>query len=283
MTKESNIVFGNKKLFGIKKREIIRQGIGNFHVIADFDRTLTYAHDKDGKEVPSLISVLRHKHYISPEYSVAAQALADKYRPIEDDNSIPMEEKKKAMMEWWTKHFDLLIRSGLNKKHLEQIVDSGVVRVREGVLGFLDYLHENNIPLVIMSSNGLGGDSIEMFLQRHKKLYKNIYVVSNSYKWGKNGDAIGVKQPVIHSMNKDETALPEKIHRVVKERRNVLLLGDSLGDLGMVSGFDYENLISIGFLNNRMDENIKQYKEKFDIIITKDDDFGFVNRLVEEL
>ena len=34
----------------------------------------------------------------------------------------------------------------------------------------------------------------------------------------------------------------------VKERTNVLLLGDHLGDLGMSDGLDYETRISAGFL-----------------------------------
>lgn len=34
----------------------------------------------------------------------------------------------------------------------------------------------------------------------------------------------------------------------VKMRRNVLLLGDHIGDLGMSDGLNYENRISVGFL-----------------------------------
>ena len=34
----------------------------------------------------------------------------------------------------------------------------------------------------------------------------------------------------------------------LKIRKNVLLLGDHIGDLGMSDGLDYENRISIGFL-----------------------------------
>ena len=34
----------------------------------------------------------------------------------------------------------------------------------------------------------------------------------------------------------------------LKIRKNVLLLGDHIADLGMSDGLDYENRISIGFL-----------------------------------
>lgn len=43
------------------------------------------------------------------------------------------------------------------------------------------------------------------------------------------------------NINGDETS-------ALKERTNVLLLGDHLGDLGMSDGLDFRHCISIGFL-----------------------------------
>lgn len=37
-------------------------------------------------------------------------------------------------------------------------------------------------------------------------------------------------------------------YTMVKNRTNVLLLGDHIGDLGMSDGLNYENRISVGFL-----------------------------------
>ena len=53
--------------------------------------------------------------------------------------------KKEKMNEWWTKHFDLLIKSGLNKKHLERVINEGKIQFREGVPEFLNFLHKNEI------------------------------------------------------------------------------------------------------------------------------------------
>jgi 5'-nucleotidase len=60
-----------------------------------------------------------------------------------------------------------------------------------------------------------------------------------------------VKDPIIHVFNKDETSLAtmSHIYKQIQYRKNVILLGDSLGDVGMVTGFDYVNLLKIGFLN----------------------------------
>jgi len=63
------------------------------------------------------------------------------------------------MHEWWSKHFELLIKCKLNKKDMEKVVNSKKIKFRDGVLKFLDMPHEHNIPLIIMSSSGLGGDA----------------------------------------------------------------------------------------------------------------------------
>ncbi len=100
------------------KTAIAADGPKNFHVLADFHQALTQAF-VDGKLVLSLISILRDNNYLTPDYAGKARALFNKYHPIETDPSVPQEEKKKVMREWWTTHFKLLIDSGLNKKDIE--------------------------------------------------------------------------------------------------------------------------------------------------------------------
>ena len=63
----------------------------------------------------------------------------------------------------------------------------------------------------------------------------------------------------------------------------MILLGDDLQDLGMVKNLDYDNLIKIGFLNENVDENLEKYKEGYDVVITGDGDFSFVNELIGEI
>jgi len=279
----SEVIIADEEKYERIKGEIKKAGMKNFHVIADFDKTLTKVL-VNGKTIPSIISLLRDNNYISEEYSTKAKKLFAKYHPLEIDPSLSKEEKKKYMSSWWNEHFDLLIKSGLNKNHLEKIVESEGILLREGVLDFLDYLNKNKIPLVIFSSSGIG-DAIPMMLEKYNKTSKNIFVVSNMYIWDKNGNAVGINQPIIHSMNKDETSLKEikPVYEKIKDRKNVLLLGDSIGDIGMIEGFDYKNLLKVGFLNEEVEKNLNLYKENFDIVITNDGDFDFVNDLVGEL
>lgn len=277
-----NVIIPNPEKLENTERAILKAGAGKIYVLADFDRTLTKAF-VDGKSTPSLASVLRDENYLAPGYSQKAKELFAKYHSIEIDPVMSMEEKKKAMRKWWTAHFDLLIKSGLNKKDLESVVESGKIKLREGVLEMLDFLKEHKIPLVILSASGLGGDIIAMFLKKKGRLYDNIYIISNSYKWDNAGRAVGIKKPIIHCMNKDETMIQDfPVFRVIKERKNVLLLGDSLGDVGMVTGFDYDNLIKVGFLNNGEEKALEEYKRNYDVLILNDGSMDYVNKFLKE-
>jgi len=278
-----NIVLSNPTELERLKNAISKAGAGKFHVLADFDRTLTTAF-VNGESIPSIISILRDENYLTPDYPQKAKDFYNKYHPIEIDPNISIEEKKKVMEEWWITHFDLLIKSGLNKKDLEKVVDSGRIKLREGFSDFIDLLKKHNIPLVIMSSSGLGGDAISMYLEKEEKLYDNIFIISNSYNWDENGNAISVRQPIIHALNKYETAVQDfPVFKVIKDKKSVLLLGDNLDDIGMIEGFEYDNLIKIGFLNENIEENLEHYKRNFDVVILNDSSMDYINNLLTEV
>jgi 5'-nucleotidase len=265
------------------KSQIKTGGYSKIHILSDFDRTLTYG-EIDGVKTPSIISMLRDGNHLTENYAKKAHALFDKYHPIEIDPSIPLKEKKKAMQAWWETHNKLLMESGLSKSDLEDIVKNGHVRFREGVPEFLDFLHQHNIPLIILSASGCG-DAVQMFFKKIGRDYSNISYVTNQFNWDENGRATSPKGLIIHCMNKDETILREmpEIYSKIHDRKNVLLLGDSIGDLGMVEGFQYENLLRIGFLNFDYDKLREEYKENFDVVLEGDGDFNPVNTLIQDL
>ncbi|MFH1209461.1 MAG: hypothetical protein V1663_01600 [archaeon] len=280
---KNNVLIVNSEYLNKVKKSISKLGYKSFHVISDFDRTLTRAF-VDGEKVPSIISVLRDGNYLTKEYAERANALFEKYHPIEVNPNISREEKKKTMYEWWSSHFKLLIESGLNKKDLEKVVKSKKIKLRDGALEFIDSLHKDNIPLIILSSGGLGVESISMYLEKENKMYDNIHIISNSFEWDKNGRAVSVKQPIIHNLNKDETSIKKfSFFKLIKDRKNVLLLGDNLEDVDMVKGFKYDNLIKIGFLNENVDNNIDYYKKVYDIVILNDSSMDYVNTLLKEI
>ncbi|MFH0831262.1 MAG: hypothetical protein V1886_00110 [archaeon] len=277
---EVNIVIPGRKGLEKKKKIFSEQGKERIHVLADFDRTLTKAY-VNGEYIPSTIALLRNKDYINKDYSNKARALAAKYHPIEKNPNVSPEEKKEKMEEWWVSHFNLLIKSGLNKKHLEKIVQSEEIQFRKGALELFDILHKAKIPMVIISSTGIG-DVIPMLFEREGKLYDNIHFITNLYQWDNKGRAVWIKKQIITSMNKDETSIQEyPFFKQIKNRKNVLLLGDSIGDLGMVKGFKYNNLIKIGFLNDEIEKNIQDYSANFDVVMLNDTNMNYVTELAK--
>ena len=276
-----NIIISNPKRLEEIKKKIKHNGEGNLHVIADFDRTLTKSFDK-GKKNQTVIAQVRHGGYLTPDYPKKAFALFDKYHPIEISTKISLKEKKKKMKEWWKAHNDLLIKSGISLEVINEIIKSRKLQFRKGTLEFFNDLSKNNIPLVIMSAGP--GDMIKEYLKAGNVLYKNMHVIANLFEFDKNGKAIGFRGPIIHAFNKSETSVKGlPIYNELLKRKNVILLGDLIGDVGMVEGFPYENLIKIGFLNSNVEERLDEFKKNYDVIILGDGDMSYVNKLIGEI
>ena len=275
-----NVIISDEDGFSKLKQKFYSGGLDKVHVVSDFDNTLTRAF-VGGERVRSMISILRDENYLSPAYSKAAEDLFEKFHPYEKDPTISEKERAEKMFEWWIAHFNLLISEGIRKEDLQKVVESGFVEFREGYKEFFRFLHEHNVPLVIISSSGLG-DAIEMYLSKNGVMYNNITIVTNSFVWDEGGIATDVKYPIIHSANKGEVAIDNlPIYYELLKRKNVLLLGDSKTDLKMVEGFPYENLITVGFLNDKVDELLEVYEDSYDVVITGDGSLDFVNQFFD--
>ena len=266
-----------KKINNIKK-----SGSELLHVLADFDRTLTYW-TVDGIKTPSIISMLRDGNHLTEDYADKAHALFNKYHAIEIDPTIPLDEKKLAMQEWRETHNKLLIKSWLSIEDLRDIASNRQVKFRDGMDYFLKTLNDLNIPLVILSASGCW-DAIELFFEHHKVNYPNIFYVTNQFNWDENGKALWTKWPIIHGMNKDETILKNipEIYEKIKDKKNVILLWDSISDLWMIEWFECDTLLKIWFLNNDFDLLRDEYMKSFDIVLEWDVDFTEVNKLLSE-
>ncbi len=278
-----NIIISNASEFERKKKKMIEEGVGKLHVLSDFDRTLTKAFHKDEK-TGSIISKLRKEKgkYLTEDYAERAQKLFDKYHPIEISQDFLQYEKNEKMFEWWKKHKELLIECGFDKNTVVRIVNDMIegdyLVFRNKVREFLESLEKKKIPLIIMTSSL--GDLVEEFMKQKKVLSDNVYIIGNSFEFNKDGKAIGIKK-IIHVFNKNEQSVSElPVFKELLNRKNVILLGDSLGDLGMIEGFDYDNLIKIGFLNENVEGSLEEFKKSYDVVILNDGDFGFINELV---
>lgn len=280
----TNKIITNPKTFKNKLEIIKKETPSNFFVLSDFDGTLTKVLYR-GKPRPSLISVLRNGNYLTEEYSQRAKTLYEKYNPFVHNLKLSFSYRSKKMEEWWKIHYDLLRKSGLKRQLLEKIVDSKKIKLREGIKNFFNILKQNKIPIIIISSGGLGRDIIKMTLKKERQMLNNIFIISNQLKWNKKGEFIGVKKPIIHSLNKKGTIIKQFPHiwKQVKNRKNALVLGNDISDLSVLEGLRLKQVIKIGFLNENTTENLKSYKKYFDFLVLSDGPLTPINELLKKI
>jgi cytosolic 5'-nucleotidase 3 len=277
------IIFSNHDEFNYQKECLIKGGPSHLQVICDFDRTLTtnFIH---GRKAPSLVAALRDGNYLDNNYSAKAQALYDYYHPLEIDSGLNLEAKKSLMSEWYSRHFELLVESGLSQEKIADAIDNQLANLREGVPEFLDILEKNNIPLLIFSAAGLGISGLRYFFSRRGLLTDNISFLANEFIWDENNRATGVRKPIIHVFNKDETMLAAfGVDKRVKDRANILLLGDSLGDASMAHGYSFKALLKIAFLNDKIRESLPVYRENYHALILNDGNFDLPLSIIKEI
>ncbi len=281
--KKGKVVIVNPEKFTKQKKVFCQKGARNLQVISDFDRTITKCF-VDGKRAPSLIGLLRKKDYLHKNYKKEAGKLFNYYHKIEIDPKIPLRLKKEKMLEWWKVHFSMLIKFGLTKDLVEKVMHESDFHLRPGGQEFFERLNKKSVPLLIFSAGGLGRESIEIFLKKRALFYSNTYIVANNFIWDEKGSLLAIEKPIIHVYNKDEAILKNfSFYNKVKKRRNVILLGDSLGDARMAQGMAHDEVLKIGFLNEDDRSHLKYYCQEFDLVIIGDASFYFVNQLLKSI
>jgi len=84
-----------------------------------------------------------------------------------------------------------------------------------------------------------------------------------------------------------------EFYSVVRDRKNVILMGDSLGDAGMADGVPHHAVLKIGFFNPvmyqkihneaDMEARLQQYQQIFDVVLIGDETFNFIVELLSLL
>ncbi|MBD3209030.1 hypothetical protein GF367_01255 [Candidatus Woesearchaeota archaeon] len=273
------VVISDEKVFQEKIAGLRRAGSDQLHVITDFDLTLTKS-EYQGRKLPSLFALIREGTYLTPDYPRKAFALYDEYRPVETDETISLEEKMRRMHEWWSRHLDIMIKSGMSRQVVYRIVHDHDGLFKDGAAAFFDRLHQRKVPLLIFSS-GLG-DLIKGFLAKAGLLYDNVDVIANFYSFNEQGQVTGYQSKIVHSYNKSEVQLvATRHHEMMRQRQNVLLLGDSLGDPGMVEGVAHAIVLKIGYLHD--ERNLDAYKRLYDVVLVNDESLAYVNDVLDTL
>jgi len=269
-------------------RSLINDGRNMLHVVADFDFTLTM-YEKDGIMLPSTFGVIERNDRVTlPDGTllhVQAEQLKSKYHPIEIDVHMDVNEKLPYMIEWWRSAQNLFVLSNLNKSMIRELVHQSNMELKKGVREFITELLHTETPILIFSA-GLG-DIIEFFFEKEipefKHNHKSSHIVSNFIQYDSNGNLIAFNEKLIHSFNKNEHEIHDTPYfQTILNRPNVILLGDQLGDIGMIGGMkNLKQVLKIGYLNHSTPVKLEVYKNIYDIVICDDQTFDVPNVILK--
>ena len=199
---ENNMIINEKV-----KSMLPLKDLDNIYVVADFDRTITNGNSKTSW------SILANSDLVPKSYIEERQALYDYYRPIEISDTIDINEKMQKMKEWYQKHIALFVKYKIREEIFEKAAtDLRIMEFRHGAKEFIEFLHKNNIPLIIISAGV--GNFIETFFKYNNCYYDNVYMSSNKIIF-KNRIAVGVEENIIHGLNKNEISLPESVSKKI--------------------------------------------------------------------
>ncbi|XP_066520682.1 7-methylguanosine phosphate-specific 5'-nucleotidase-like isoform X1 [Hoplias malabaricus] len=261
-------------------QNMYRAGPNALQVISDFDMTLT-RFANNGKRCPTTYNILENSTLISEDCKTKMSGLFEKYYPIEFDQSLSVEERVPHMVEWWTRAHDLLVEQRIRKDQLAKAVRESNAMLRDGYQLFFDTLKDLSIPLLIFSAGV--GDILEEVIRHNEVFHPNVRVFSNYMEYDENGVLCGFKGQLIHTFNKREGALlnPEQFKQL-QDRPNILLLGDSLGDLTMADGVqNVQNVLRIGYLNDKVEDRKESYVSSYDIVLVKDETLDVPNAILK--
>ncbi|EKX35235.1 hypothetical protein GUITHDRAFT_79999 [Guillardia theta CCMP2712] len=255
-----------------------RDGRESVLVVADFDMTLTSFLMPDGSRGMSTHGMLERSGYFGEAFTTRAKDIFNRFYPIEVDPNLDWDSKFAAMSEWWETTHKLIVEQEVTKKDIAACVKAGHFRFREGVPELLAQLKEREVPILVFSA-GIADVLEEIFKQRLG--LEGLPIISNKMKFDEEGKLVGFENNTIHIMNKGAVALEGQNLELVKDKSNVILLGDSLGDLRMADGLpNKQQVLKIGFLNDKIEERKEEYLEKFDVVIVNDGPMTAVNELL---
>ncbi|KAJ0394933.1 hypothetical protein ATCC90586_004953 [Pythium insidiosum] len=278
--------------FARKWKKFSTDGLDRLLVITDFDQTLTPQYRSNGEHASSSHAVLMGSAFVDASVRAAEQTLFRKYFPIEMSPTLTTEEKLPHMIEWWNASHKALVDSGLRRQQIVDAVTHGDLSFRPGFHEIFRVLAEQNVPTLIFSA-GLYDVIHEVLHQEFRRhgfetTPPNVHVVSNMMAFDKDGKLSGFQGNLIHCFNKNASVLLDtEFYRQcqMQRRHNILLLGDSRGDIKMATGLDYDEdeIIRVGFLNLHVQDALEDYLQLYDVVLTDDASLRAVELLIHQI
>lgn len=237
------------------KLELLRGNAKRLYVIADFDNTIT------AKQCRTSMGIINHSGAFEKGFEEEHRQICNQYK-IKAMEATEDEIRN----EMWNKtlygFFELLQKYHLTEDKLEEILQKSNIKFREGFLDFIEFLHQKEIPLIIISAGV--ANLIEKFLEKEGVFYDNITIVSNDILFDAQGNIKEIPQNVINPVNKNQVSFAKEIEQKLKEKEYILLFGDRPDDIQMIEGREPKKTCSIAFANKQ--EEIEALKNKFDMV-----------------
>ncbi|KHJ95314.1 HAD hydrolase, family IE [Oesophagostomum dentatum] len=278
---------GKQKLMvGLENRRSIEvvKDKSSFQVISDFDYTLSRFEDSRGARCWTTHGVFDHcAMEVDPMLADKFQTLRAKYFPIEFDPKLSLEQKIPYMEEWWNKSHNHIVSARFSKPTIENFVRNSKIILRDQAEVMLQRLHHLGVPLVVFSA-GIG-NIIEMFLQqKFGQMPANVHIISNMMNFNDKGVVVSFSQPLIHTFCKNSSVIRKEAEffHEVRGRNNVILLGDSMGDIHMDVGVEKQGpTLKIGFLNSDIDNLLEHYLDAYDVVLVRDQSMAIPDAIVQ--
>lgn len=275
------VYYKDEKKFNQTVEKIRADGADKLQIVSDFDRTMTPAMI-GSMHAPNSTSVMEASGLMKPGFAEYMDLTFRKYHPIELDPSIPVEVKIPIMEEWTRSSIGALVEFGFKFEHLVQIADSGLLRLRDGVVEFFHVAEQAGVSMVVFSA-GLG-DTIRVLCDRQNLLSEKVHVVSNMLNFDAAGKCTGLKGELVNILNKTEAVLVNSPYvNELLARPNVLLVGDGVRDVHMVDGLPHREVLKVGFLNHETEYDLRRYLDIYDVVLAGDGDFTQVTTLLKQL
>ena len=232
--------------------------------------------------------VLEDCGLLSETYHERAQALQRHYYPLEVSPDLDMESKTRYMIEWVTQAHDLLRESNATRTIIHTATKRAIFEENLRLRGFapelITLLDAYGVPILVFSAGiaDIIETALEIVLPR---VVPRLHVIANRCIFIEDV-LTDFEQPLIHVFNKRAATYRNSsaffAQDDLQNRRNLLLLGDSLGDVNMSDGLDFDCCIRIGFLNDR-EERLPEYLKNFDVVILGDSNLDYVFNLVKSI
>ncbi|KAK0404208.1 hypothetical protein QR680_017340 [Steinernema hermaphroditum] len=291
LLKNPKVRMRDQKAVEAKIAKIVADGSENLIVISDFDYTLSRYKDTSGSICSSSHGVF-HSAADKADHVLAEKLNRSKakFMAVETCHIMTIDEKIPHMVEWWNTSHECIKEAKLHKDVIEEIVldSKSMIVLRDRAIEFFELLQAKSVPLVIFSAGV--GTVIDIFLRPRltKHQMNNVHIISNMMIFDEEGICVDFSEPLIHVFCKNGSAVrhDDPFFHSFSTRQNVVLLGDSTGDLEMHVGVERSGVVlKIGFLNHKFEELLDKYLAEgaYDIVIVDDQSVDIPLALLSEV